>query len=285
MRGTKKAGSPPIGECARIVFEQCGVRPEVHIVLGSGLGGIAERVEDAVHIHFSGLPGFPRTSVDGHEGCFLIGRIAGTPVLVQSGRFHFYEGFGAEVVAAPVRVGRELGAGTLIVTNASGGIRPDLVPGSLMLVDDHINLGFKALLAGPVRPGEARFPDMSRPYDPELMALAEEAALAAGIRLTRGVYGWVVGPNFETPAEVLALRAAGADVVGMSTVPEVIAARAGGQRVLAISVVTNRAAGLGLEAVDHEEVMMWGEAAGEGLGVLLEGLVLRDRQGNGTSAK
>ncbi len=264
---------PPVDECARILFEQGCVRPEVHIVLGSGLGGVAERVEDAVAVPFRDLPGFPGTSVDGHKGSFLAGRIGGTPVLLQSGRFHFYEGFGAEIVAAPVRVGRALGAGTLVLTNASGGIRSDLTPGALMLVDDHINLGFRAPLAGPVHPGEARFPDMSRPYDRELMALAEEVALAAGIRLTRGVYGWVGGPNFETPAEVLALRAAGADVVGMSTVPEAIVARAGGQRVLAISVVTNRAAGLGLDAVDHEEVMAWGAVAGEKVAVLLEGLV------------
>lgn len=273
MADRAAAAGPPIGECARIVRERGGTPPRVHIVLGSGLGGLAERVEGAVRVHFSTLPGFPRTSVAGHEGCFLVGRIAGVPVLVQSGRFHFYEGFGAEVVAAPVRVGRELGAEVLIVTNASGGIRPDLVPGSLMLVDDHINLSFQAPLAGPVVPGEVRFPDMSRPYDPELMALAERVALEAGTALPRGVYGWVGGPNFETPAEVLALRAAGADVVGMSTVPEVLAARAGGQRVLAISAVTNRAAGLGLDAVDHEEVMAWGEAAGEGLGRVVVGVV------------
>ncbi|MDE2652620.1 MAG: purine-nucleoside phosphorylase [Gemmatimonadota bacterium] len=267
------APGPPIAECARAVLKRGGVRPEVHIVLGSGLGGVAERMEDAVAVPFGDLPGFPEASVSGHEGCFLIGRIEGTPVLLQSGRFHFYEGFGAEIVAAPVRVGRALGAGTLFLTNASGGIRSDLAPGALMLVDDHINLGFQAPLAGPLHPGEERFPDMSRPYDGELMAFAEEVALAAGIRLTRGVYGWVGGPNFETPAEVLALRAAGADVVGMSTVPEAIVARAGGQRVLAISVVTNRAAGLGLEVVDHEEVMAWGAVAGEKVAVLLEELV------------
>ena len=269
----RAVGGPPVDECARILFERGAVRPAVHMVLGSGLGGIADRVEDAVAVPFGELPGFPGTSVSGHEGCFLVGWIEGTPVLLQSGRFHFYEGVGAEVVAAPVRVGRALGAGTLVLTNASGGIRPDLVPGSLMLVDDHINLSFRAPLAGPVLSGEERFPDMSRPYDRDLMALAAEVALAAGIRLTRGVYGWVGGPNFETPAEVLALRAAGADVVGMSTVPEAIVARAGGQRVLAISVVTNRAAGLGLEAVDHEEVMAWGAVAGEKVAVLLEGLV------------
>ena len=266
-------GGPRIGECARIVREQEGLRPSVHLVLGSGLGGLAARVEDAVHVHFSQLPGFPRTSVEGHEGCFLIGRIAGVPVLVQSGRFHVYEGVGADVVAAPVRVGRALGAETLVLTNAVGGIRRDLVPGSIMLVDDHINLSFRAPLAGPVADGEQRFPDMSRPYDPELMVLAETAALEAGVPLTRGTYGWVGGPHFETPAEVRALRAAGADVVGMSTVPEATVARAAGQRVLAFSVVTNHASGLGAGAIDHEEVMAYGADAGEVLGVLLEELI------------
>ena len=266
-------GGPVIGECARIVGECGGLRPSVHLVLGSGLGGLAARVEDAVHVHFNQLPGFPRTSVEGHEGCFLIGRIAGVPVLVQSGRFHFYEGVGADVVAAPVRVGCALGARMLVLTNAVGGIRRDLVPGSIMLVDDHINLSFRAPLAGPVADGEQRFPDMSRPYDPELMALAETAALEAGVPLTRGTYGWVGGPHFETPAEVRALRAAGADVVGMSTVPEVTVARAGGQRVLAFSVVTNHASGLGDGGIDHEEVMGHGAVAGEALGILLEGLI------------
>ena len=249
------------------------MRPSVHLVLGSGLGGLAARVEDAVHVHFSQLPGFPRTSVEGHKGCFMVGRITGVPVLVQSGRFHFYEGVGADVVAAPVRVGRALGAETLVLTSAVGGIRRDLVPGSIMLVDDHINLSFRAPLAGPVAEGEQQFPDMSRLYDPELMALAETAALEAGVPLTRGTYGWVGGPNFETPAEVRVLRAAGADVVGMSTVPEVTVARAGGQRVLAFSVVTNHASGLGDGGIDHEEVMGHGAVAGEGLGILLEGLI------------
>ncbi len=266
-------GGPLIGECARIVAEEGGLRPSVHLVLGSGLDGLAERVEDAVHVHFSRLPGFPRTSVEGHEGCFLVGRVAGVAVLVQSGRFHVYEGVGADVVAAPVRVGRAVGAETLVLTNAVGGIRRDLAVGSIVLLDDHVGLGFRAPLAGPAAEGEERFPDMSRPYDPELMATAAAAALEIGVPLARGTYGWVAGPNFETPAEVRALRAAGADVVGMSTVPEVIVARAGGQRVLAFSVVTNAAAGLGEGAIDHAEVMAHGAAGGEGLGALLEGLL------------
>lgn len=261
-----------VREGARVLLER-GIRPRLHIVLGSGLGGVATCVEDPVEVRFGELPGFPATSVEGHAGSFLLGRIGGVPVLVQSGRFHYYEGVGSDVVGAPVRVGRALGARKLVLTNAVGGIRRDLVPGSLMLVDDHINLMFRAPLAGPVADGETRFPDMSRPYDPALMAAAESVALRAGVALPRGTYGAVAGPNFETPAEVRALRAAGADVVGMSTVPEVTVARAGGQRVLAFSLVTNRAAGLGDGIVDHEGVMAYAEEAGGTLGGLLEVLI------------
>lgn len=262
-----------VREAARILNRRTGFRPRVHLVLGSGLGGLAKRLEDPVEVPFDELPGFPPTSVEGHAGSFLLGRIGNVPVVVQSGRFHYYEGVGADVVAAPVRVGRALGARTLVLTNAVGGIRPDLVPGSLMLVDDHINLMFRAPLAGPVADGETRFPDMSRPYDPALMAAAESVAQRAGVALPRGTHAAVAGPDFETPAEVRALRAAGADVVGMSTVPEVTVARAGGQRVLAFSLVTNRAAGLGDGIVDHEGVMAYAEVAGGTLGVLLEALI------------
>lgn len=262
-----------IRDGARVLMERTRLRPRLHLVLGSGLGGLVARVADAVHVPFHELPGFPRTSVEGHAGSFVLGRIAGVPVVVQAGRFHYYEGVGDDVVAAPVRVCRALGARILVLTNAAGGIRRDLVPGSLMLVDDHVNLMFRAPLAGPVADGETRFPDMSRPYDRELMARAESAALAAGIALPRGTYGAVAGPNFETPAEVRALRTAGADAVGMSTVPEVTVARAGGQRVLAFSLITNRAAGLGGGTLDHDEVMTYGAEAGGTLGALLEALV------------
>ncbi len=267
------SGGPRIRDGARVLMERTPLRPRLHLVLGSGLGGLVERVEAPVQVPFHELPGFPATSVEGHAGSFVLGRIAGVPVVVQAGRFHYYEGVGAAVVAAPVRVCRALGVRTVILTNAAGGIRRDLAPGSLMLVDDHVDLMFRAPLAGPVADGETRFPDMSRPYDPELMARAESAALAAGIRLPRGTYGAVAGPNFETPAEVRALRTAGADAVGMSTVPEVTVARAGGQRVLAFSLITNHASGLGGGTVDHEEVMAYGAEAGGTLGALLEALV------------
>ena len=267
------ATAPRVRECARVLLERGGLRPRAHLVLGSGLGGLSARVRDPVEVLFGDLPGFPATSVEGHSGRFLIGRIADTAVLVQSGRFHFYEGVGAGIVAAPVRVGRALGARTLVLTNAAGGIRADLVPGSVMLVDDHLNLMFRSVLAGAVTGDEARFPDMSRPFDPALMALAEAAARDAGMLLTRGTYAAVGGPHFESPAEIRALRAAGADAVGMSTVPEVTVARAAGQRVLAFSLITNRASGLGAGSLDHEEVMRYGDEAGTTLGALLEALV------------
>ena len=251
------------------------MRPSVHLVLGSGLGGLTDRVEGAVRVGFGELPGFPDTSVESHAGEFVLGRLGGVSVMVQAGRFHFYEGCGPGIVLAPVRAGRAAGARIVVLTNAAGGIRSDLAPGSLMLVDDHVSLMFRAPLAGPAAPGEERFPDMSRPCDPVLMSLAEEAALEARVPLPRGVYGGVHGPNFETPAEVRALKAAGADAVGMSTVPEITAARAGGQKVLAFSLITNRAAGLGLEAIDHEEVMAYGAAAGGTLGALLESVLPR----------
>lgn len=269
------SGGPPIAECARILRERAGTQPLVHLVLGSGLGGLAERVEDPVRVDFGELPGFPGATVESHAGEFVMGWLGGVPVMVQAGRFHFYEGCGPEVVLAPVRTGRAAGARIVVLTNAAGGIRPDLAPGSLMLVDDDVSLMFRAPLAGPAVDGEARFPDMSRPCDPELMSMAEEAAMDAGVTLPRGVYGGVHGPNFETPAEVRALRAAGADAVGMSTVPEITAARAGGQRVLAFSLITNYAAGLGLEAIDHEEVMAYGAAAGGTLGGLIESVLSR----------
>ena len=273
MAEPHRRGVPRPADCGRILVERAGFRPRVHLVLGSGLGGLTARIRHPVTVPFGDLPGFPDTSVESHAGEFVMGRLAGVPVMVQSGRFHFYEGCGPEIVLAPVRTGRAAGARIVVLTNAAGGIRSDLAPGSLMLVDDHLSAVFRTPLAGPVHPHEERFPDMSRPYDPTLMSLAEAAAMEAGMALPRGVYGAVHGPNFETPAEIRALRAAGADAVGMSTFPEVLAARAGGQRVLAISVITNRAAGLGLDSVDHTEVMAYASVAGKELGSLIERLL------------
>lgn len=268
--GSATAGEGTARAAADSLRERIGCRPRLHVVLGSGLGSVADGVEDPVAVPFTELPGFPQPTVEGHAGRFVAGRVAGVPTLVQQGRFHYYEGWDSEVVGLPVRTGHALGARALVLTNAAGGIRRDLEPGSLMLIDDHLHLGFRSPLAGPVRRGEARFPDMSRPYDPEFMALAESAATETGTRLVRGVYAMVLGPSFETPAEVRALRAAGADAVGMSTAPEAVVARALGQRVLGISMISNWAAGLAEGTLDHEDVMAWADSAGRALAPLLE---------------
>lgn len=254
---------------ARVIQERIGPRPRVHVVLGSGLSHLTGALDDPVDVPFTDLPGFPETTVAGHAGRFVGGRLGGVPVLLQAGRFHYYEGVGGGTVVAPVRLGHGLGARVLIVTNAAGGIRRDLAPGDLMLIDDHVNLMFRAPLIGPVRAGETRFPDMSAPYDRHLMALAEDAAIQSGVRLVRGTYAGVLGPSYETPAEVRALARMGVDAVGMSTVPEVICARALGTRVLGISMISNPAAGLGSEPLSHDEVVEVGRRAGESLGRVL----------------
>lgn len=250
-----------------------GGDPEVLVVLGSGLGQLADAVVDAVVVPFVELPGWPGTSVVGHAGRYVGGRIGGRSVLLQAGRFHLYEGHAPEVVAAPIRVAAALGVGTVVLTNAAGGVDPALEPGDLVLIEDHINLMFRSPLVGPVREGDVRFPDMSAPYDAELRALARHAAEAVGVPLRGGVYAAMLGPSFETAAEVRMLGTLGAHVVGMSTVPEVIAARARALRCLAFSVVTNKGTGLTSEPQTHEEVMEVGRRAGAALVRILEELL------------
>jgi purine-nucleoside phosphorylase len=199
----------------------------------------------------------------------------GKGMLLQVGRVHAYEGHPMDVVVAPVRIAAALGIDTVVVSNACGGLRPELSPGTLVLLDDHINLMNRSPLAGPVHDGEERFPDMSRPFDAALQQLALDAALELGIELPRGTYAGVLGPSYETPAEVRMLASLGADVVGMSTVPEVITARALGLRVLGFSVVTNAAAGVagGGEALSHDEVLEMGEKTAERFGAILRGVM------------
>jgi purine-nucleoside phosphorylase len=249
--------------------------PETLLVLGSGLSGLADVLADPTVVPFSDLPGFPTVGVAGHAGRYVCGLLEGRRVLVQAGRFHLYEGHARAIVAGTVRVARRLGVRTLLLTNAAGGIDPRLEPGSLMLIDDHLDLTFGRPLAGAVEAGEERFPDMGAPYAPELQALAERAALGLGIPLARGVYAAVAGPAYETPAEVRALARCGAHAVGMSTVPEVIVARAAGMRCLALSLITNRAAGLGGAVLAHDEVVAMGRAAEGALSRLL-GRIVRD---------
>jgi purine-nucleoside phosphorylase len=250
-----------------------GRRPEVAVVLGSGLGQFAERLTDAVRMRYTDIPHFPPPTVMGHSGELVVGTLAGRCVLVQSGRFHMYEGHPAELTALPVRLFSRLGVGTVILTNAAGGIRRSFGSGTVMLIADHVNLSFRNPLFGPSLPGEIRFPDMSDPYDPALRALAREVARTRRIPLSEGVYAGLLGPSYETPAEIRMLERLGADAVGFSTVIEVIAARAAGLRCLGFSAITNPAAGVTPNKLDHLEVMdVAYRVAGE-LAALIEGVV------------
>jgi len=249
--------------------------PEIAVVLGSGLGGLADRLADAVRVPYGEIPGFHVPTVQGHSGELVAGTLAGRPVIAQSGRFHLYEGHAAGVAALPARLFAELGVSTFVVTNAAGGIRPDFRPGTLMLITDHLNLTGQNPLTGPVLPGEQRFPDMSAAYDPALRALALEVARDQGTPLAQGVYAALLGPSYETPAEIRMLRTLGADAVGMSTVPEVIVANARGMRCLGISTVTNAAAGVSEAKLSHAEVMETAAQVGRRLGDLIEGIVAR----------
>ncbi len=264
-----------IAAAAAAVGEALPDRPELLLVLGSGLSGLAERVEAAVEVPFEAVPGYPSVGVAGHAGRYVAGRIEGRPVLIQAGRFHAYEGHDMDVVVAPIRVAAALGVGTVILTNAAGGIARGLEPGCIMLIDDHINLQWRSALAGPLVGDEQRFPDMSEPYDRRLQALSMQVALELQMPLSRGTYAAVAGPSFETPAEVRMLEFLGADAVGMSTVPEATVARALGLRVLAFSMISNRAGGMGGDDLDHAEVLEIGERAGVGLEALIRGVVTR----------
>jgi purine-nucleoside phosphorylase len=247
--------------------------PDASVVLGSGLGPLAEAVRDPVTVPWADLPGLPSAGVAGHAGRFVFGSLGGQDVLLQQGRYHVYEGHPPDVVAIPARLAAALGARYLFVTNAAGGLNPALEPGSIVLLDDHINLMFRSPLQGDVWKGEDRFPDMSAPYDAGLRRLALRVAEAFGIPLQKGVYVAVTGPSYETAAEVSMLRALGGDVVGMSTVPEVIVARAAGLRCLGLSMVTNKGTGLSRDAVSHQEVIDVARKAGPKIGRILEGVL------------
>jgi purine-nucleoside phosphorylase len=263
-----------IDEAADAVRARLGGRkPTAAIVLGSGLGQFAERLSDAVRIPYAEIPHFPAPTVIGHSGELVVGSLQGRTVLVQSGRFHMYEGHPASLTALPVRVFARLGVGTVVLTNAAGGIRRGFGSGTVMLIADQINLSFRNALFGPALPGEIRFPDMSDPYDPGLRAIAREVARRRRIPLAEGVYIGLLGPSYETPAEVRMLERLGADAVGMSTVLEVIAARAGGLRCLGFSAITNPAAGVTLAKLDHLEVMEVAYRIAGELAALIEGVV------------
>lgn len=245
-----------IQEAAAYIRAKTADRPEIGLILGSGLGVLGDHMTDVTVIPYHDIPHFPISTVEGHAGELLIGTLAGRKVVLMRGRFHMYEGYGPELTAFPVRVMKALGAGALIVTNAAGGIDTGFGTGDLMLITDHINLTGRNPLIGP-NDDElgARFPDMSEAYSKRLRQIATEQAASQGFELRSGVYAGLLGPSYETPAEIRMLRTLGAAAVGMSTVAEVIAARHSGLEVLGISCISNMAAGILDQPLSHAEVM------------------------------
>ena len=251
---------------AEVIAARAADPPRLGIVLGSGLAGIADTLEDAVAIGYDELPGFPEPSVAGHGGRLVLGRLGGLPVAALQGRRHVYEGGPPTGMAAPVRALRRAGAEALFLTNAAGSLREENGPGSLMAIADHINaLGVNPLTGPNDEAIGPRFPSLRDAYDPELRATLQRAAQRLQVRLPEGVYLATAGPAFETPAEIRAFRTLGADAVGMSTVPETILARHAGLKVAAVSAITNLAEGMGGEALSHEQTLRYAAVAAEDL--------------------
>jgi purine-nucleoside phosphorylase len=264
-------------EAARAVIRgRTSWDPEVAVILGTGLSGLAERLEAEAEIAYAEIPHFPLSTVETHTGRLLFGTLGGRRVVAMQGRFHLYEGYTLQQVTFPVRVMRALGAGTLVVSNACGGMNPLWDPGDIVLLTDHINLlGDNPLIGANVEELGPRFPDMSEPYDAELRALAEDVALEQGLPLRRGVYVAVPGPNLETRAEYRMLRMIGADVVGMSTVPEVIVALHGGMRVLGLSIITDACLPDALEPADIGRIIATARTAEPHLTALVTAVLER----------
>ena len=266
--GSAPHGTAAARHAADAVRTRLGVRaPAAAIVLGSGLGALADRLQDARRVPYAEIPGFHAPQVVGHRGELLCGTLGGREVLLLAGRFHMYEGHSAAAAAFPVRVVHALGARVLFVSNAAGGVRRTFKPGDLMLISDHLNLMFRNPLIGAQQPGEIRFPDMSAPWSSRLAALLDASARETGLTLQRGVYA--------TPAEVRMLERLGADAVGMSTVPEVLVAAALGMEAAGISCITNHAAGITAAPLDHREVVEVGARAADAFCALVERWVAR----------
>ncbi len=263
-----------IARAADIVRGRIPCVPNVGVVLGSGLGAFAGRLENAVSMRYDDIPGWPPSRIIGHEGRLVVGNCAGRAVAVLSGRAHFYEGHDLQTVVFGTRVLGLLGIKTLILTNAAGGINTGFARGALMVIDDHINfMGSNPLIGANDDRLGVRFPDMSAAYSPRLRTIAAEVAASLGIPLAHGVYVAVHGPSYETPAEIRAFRTLGADAVGMSTVPELIAARHMGIEVMGISCITNMAAGVLPEPLNHDEVMETARRVGSQFVALVEGII------------
>ena len=260
-------------DAADAVRKTCG-EAEVAVILGSGLGAYEDTLIDPRVMPYDKIPGFPQSTVSGHAGHFVVGTIKDKRVLVMSGRFHHYEGHSLKAVTMPIRVMSLLGVKSLIITNAAGGVNTSFNAGDLMLITDYINLAGRNPLRGPnLDEFGPRFPDMTNAFDPQLRSIALERAARHNIKLQQGVYCWMNGPSYESPAEIRMARLLGADAVGMSTVPEVIVARHCGMRVVGISSITNMAAGVLETPINHEEVLAMGRQGLEPFSVLLSSLI------------
>lgn len=263
-----------VDEAVRQIEKRSDIRPEAVIVLGSGLGRVAESLECADIIPYEEIPYWPRSTAPGHEGRLLFGSLHGRKVAVMQGRVHYYEGYTMQEVVFPVRVLGQLGAKTFIATNASGIVNKEITPGELIAIEDHINfMGVNPLTGANNDDWGTRFPDMSEAYDRKFLEILDKAAKKEGIPLRRGIYIAFQGPSFETPAEVRMARVLGADIVGMSTVPEVIAANHMGMRVLGLSCAANYGSGLSPHKLSHIEVLEAMSKAGESMSRLLEAFV------------
>lgn len=244
-----------ITEAANAIQQRLPFQPEIAIILGSGLGPLANEIQSPVSIDYSEIEHFPVSTVAGHDGKLICGTISGKKVLVMKGRFHYYEGYEMDTVTFPIRVFAKLGIQNLIVTNAAGGIREDLNPGSIMVITDHLSFMCPSPLRGPnLDDFGPRFKDMTEVYSKDLISLAQNAAIQENISINSGVYAFFRGPQYETPSEIRGIAALGADAVGMSTVPEAIVARHCGMKILGISLITNKAAGLNTQELNHKEV-------------------------------
>lgn len=245
-----------IKETSAFIAEKIKIKPEIGLILGSGLGELADEIDNAVKIPYGDIPNFPVSTVEGHAGQLVIGELDGKSLVAMQGRFHFYEGYSMQEVTFPVRVMKELGVDLMLITNACGGMNKSFQPGDLMIITDHINMTGANPLIGPNENELGpRFPDMSHAYTPELVTSVEQIANNLEINLQKGVYAGVTGPTYMSGAELIMLRKLGGDVVGMSTVPEVIVARHAGMKVIGISCITDMAVGEEIEGITHEQVV------------------------------
>lgn len=265
-----------IQESKQFILSRITNQPEIGLILGSGLGVLADEIESPTVIPYHEIPHFPVSTVEGHKGQLVIGMLEGKTVVAMQGRFHFYEGYSLDAVTFPVRVMAAIGVKTLLVTNAAGGVNTDFQPGDLMIITDHLNLTSQNPLIGPNNAQlGARFPDMSEAYTKALIQVAQTVAQEQDLAIREGIYAGLTGPSYETPAEIRMLRILGADAVGMSTVPEVIAARHNGLKILGISCISNMAAGILPQPLTHDEVMETADKVKETFLKLMRGIVAK----------